>query len=104
MKRVLFSETLFQVVRRSCWFWFLAAPFAQEPDRERALVVTGAAWGPPPVGNILIPNPAESTTALVYETLFSFNPLKNEYRPWLAESGGGFPTMYVLKLRRIKME
>ena len=80
---------------------FSLASFAQELDRKETLVVTGAAWGPPSSWNILIPNPAEGTTALVYETLFSFNPLKNEYRPWLAESGEWVSdNVYVLKLRK----
>ena len=80
---------------------FSLASFAQELDRKETLVVTGAAWGPPSSWNILIPNPAEGTTALVYETLFSFNPLKNEYRPWLAESGEWVSdNVYLLKLRK----
>jgi len=80
---------------------FSLTSFGQELDRSETLVVTGAAWGPPSSWNILIPNPAEGTTALVYETLFSFNPLKNEYRPWLAETGEWVSdNEYVVKLRK----
>lgn len=75
--------------------------FAAEFDRSETLVVTGAAWGPPSSWNILIPNPQMGTGGLVYETLFSYNPLKNEYRPWLAESGEWVSDKeYVVKLRK----
>ena len=57
------------------------ATFAQELDRSETLVVTGAMWGPPSSWNILIPNPVQGVQGLVYETLFSYNPLTNEYRP-----------------------
>lgn len=74
---------------------------AQELNRSETLVVTGAAWGPPSSWNPLIPNPHPGTGGLVYETLFSYNPLTNEYRPWLAESGSWVSdNEYVVKLRQ----
>lgn len=74
---------------------------AAEFDRRETLVVTGAAWGPPSTWNILIPNRHMGTAGLVYETLFSYNPLKNEYRPWLAESGEWISNNeYVIKLKK----
>ncbi|MFW6268498.1 MAG: ABC transporter substrate-binding protein [Bacillota bacterium] len=69
-------------------------------EREETLVVTGAMWGPPSTWNILIPNPVPGTGGLVYETMFSYSPLKNEYQPWLAENGEWVSdNEYVLDLR-----
>ena len=80
---------------------FSTAAIAQEFDRSETLVVTGAMWGPPSSWNILIPNPVQGVQGLVYETLFSYNPLTNEYRPWLAESGEWVSdNEYVIKLRK----
>lgn len=74
--------------------------YAQEFDRSETLVVTGAAWGPPSSWNVLIPNPQMGSGGLVYETLFSYNPLTNDYKPWLAESGEWVADdEYVIKLR-----
>ncbi len=73
---------------------------AQDLPREETLVVSGAMWGPPSTWNVLIPNPTPGTGGLVYETMFSYNPLENEYKPWLAESGEWVSdNEYVLNLR-----
>ncbi|RAK07875.1 peptide/nickel transport system substrate-binding protein [Halanaerobium saccharolyticum] len=73
---------------------------AQDLPREETLVVSGAMWGPPSTWNILIPNPTPGTGGLVYETMFSYNPLENEYEPWLAESGEWVSdNEYVLNVR-----
>jgi len=73
---------------------------AQELPREETLVVSGAMWGPPSTWNVLIPNPTPGTGGLVYETMFSYNPIKDEYKPWLAESGEWVSdNEYVLNLR-----
>lgn len=75
--------------------------FAQEINRKEAIVTTGAMWGPPSTWNILLPSPTPGTGGLVYETLFSYNPIRNEFRPWLAESGEWiFDNVYVVKLRK----
>ncbi|MFW5889354.1 MAG: ABC transporter substrate-binding protein, partial [Bacillota bacterium] len=72
----------------------------EDLEREETLVVTGAMWGPPSTWNILIPNPTPGTGGLVYETMFSYNPLDNEYEPWLAEDGEWVSdNEYVLDLR-----
>lgn len=82
-------------------FFLSLASWGQEFDRRETLVVTGAAWGPPSSWNVLIPNPQMGTGGLVYETLFSYNPLTNEYRPWLAESGQWVSdNEYLVKLRK----
>lgn len=73
---------------------------AAEFDRSETIVVTGAMWGPPSSWNVLIPNPTPGAGGLVYETLFSYNPLTNEYGPWLAESGEWVSdNEYVVKFR-----
>ncbi len=73
---------------------------AQDLPREETLVVSGAMWGPPSTWNVLIPNPTPGTGGLVYETMFSYNPIKDEYKPWLAESGEWVSdNEYVLNLR-----
>ena len=73
---------------------------AAELDRSETIVVTGAMWGPPSSWNVLIPNPTPGSGGLVYEPLFSYNPLTNEYRPWLAESAGWVSdNEYVVTLR-----
>lgn len=73
---------------------------AQDLPREETLVVSGAMWGPPSTWNVLIPNPTPGTGGLVYETMFSYNPIKDEYKPWLAESGEWVAEdEYVLNLR-----
>ncbi|MFP4021435.1 MAG: ABC transporter substrate-binding protein [Halanaerobium sp.] len=72
----------------------------EDLEREETLVITGAMWGPPSTWNILIPNPTPGTGGLVYETMFSYNPLDNEYEPWLAEDGEWVSdNEYVLDLR-----
>src|SRR6056297_1320784 len=73
---------------------------AQDLPREETLVVTGAMWGPPSTWNVLIPNPTPGTGGLVYEPLFSYNPVKDEFTPWLAESGEWVSdNEYLLELR-----
>jgi len=73
---------------------------AQNIPRKETLVVTGAMWGPPSTWNVLIPNPTPGTGGLVYEPLFSYNPVKDEYTSWLAESGEWVSEdEYLLKLR-----
>ncbi len=79
---------------------FGAISSAQNIPREETLVVTGAMWGPPSTWNVLIPNPTPGTGGLVYEPLFSYNPVKDEFTPWLAESGEWVSdNEYLLELR-----
>lgn len=57
-------------------------------ERSETLVVSGAAWNPPSTWNPFLRNTeAPGNGGLVYEFLFSFDPLKNEFTPWLAKSG-----------------
>ncbi len=56
-------------------------------DRATTLYTGGKQWGPPANWNPVWPDYVTGTLGLLYETLFLFNPLNDEYIPWLAESG-----------------
>lgn len=59
-------------------------------ERSETFYMSGAAWGPPSTWNPFMPWLHANTTGtigFVYETLFLYNPLTNEFIPWLAESG-----------------
>ena len=59
-----------------------------EYPREETLYTSGTQWGAPNDWNPVTDwNYAMGTFGLVYEPLFLFDPLKDEYVPWLAESG-----------------
>jgi len=71
-----------------------------DADRSEILVITGGLWGPPSTWNILLPSQVRGTGGFVYETLFSYNAVKNDYTPWLAESGEWVnESEYVVNLR-----
>lgn len=56
--------------------------------RNETLYTSGTQWGPPSSWNPFnTGNYAMGTIGLCYETLFIYDPLTNEYLPWLAESG-----------------
>ncbi|MHB0876428.1 MAG: ABC transporter substrate-binding protein [Anaerolineae bacterium] len=69
--------------------------------RAETLYTTGAQWGAPSNWNPFMgSNYAMGTIGLCYETLFLYDPLADQYTPWLAESGGWIDaTTYELKLR-----
>lgn len=78
------------------------APAAGEVfERSETLYTSGTQWGPPSSWNPFnTGNYATGTIGLCYETLFIYDPLTNEYQPWLAESGEfTSDTVYELKLR-----
>lgn len=63
-------------------------PEATTFDRSETLYTSGTQWGPPSSWNPFnTGNYAMGTIGLCYETLFIYDPLTNEYIPWLAESG-----------------
>lgn len=74
---------------------------AAEFDRSETLVVSGAMWGPPTQWNPLHPDPSgKGTGGLLYEPLFHYDPVNNEFIPYLAESGEWTSdTEYVIQLR-----
>ncbi len=82
-------------------FAFSAFSFAASFKRSETLFVGGGLWSAPSNWNPLVPWAAVTgTVGLIYETLFFYDPLKNEYVPWLAEEGKWKDdTHYYLKLR-----
>lgn len=70
-------------------------------ERSETLYTAGTQWGPPSSWNPFNQgNYAMGTIGLVYETLFIYDPLTDEYTPWLAQSGKWTSDkVYELKLR-----
>ncbi len=69
---------------------FGALAVGQVYDRNETLYVSGAAWGPPNDWNPFITWSKANTTGTIgylYETLFMYDPLNDEFIPFLAESG-----------------
>lgn len=70
------------------------APVVQQPveeavvfDRSETLYVTGDQWGPPSNWNPWNGGGySVGTLGLIYETLFVYDPMTDEFTPWLAES------------------
>ena len=63
--------------------------------RAQTLYVSGKQWGPYTDFNPFRGGDyATGALGLVYETLFRYDPLKDQYIPWLATNGGwqGRPT------------
>jgi peptide/nickel transport system substrate-binding protein len=75
-------------------------PGAETYPRNETLYTTGKQWGPPPTWNPLDPNSAMGVVGLQYETLFLFDPLADEFVPWLAESAEWTdPKTYTIRIR-----
>ncbi|ANE41638.1 ABC transporter substrate-binding protein [Fervidobacterium ngatamarikiense] len=56
--------------------------------RDETLYAGGGLWAPPSNWNPITPwNAVTGTVGLIYETLYGYDPLKDELIPWLAESG-----------------
>jgi peptide/nickel transport system substrate-binding protein len=70
--------------------------------RNETLYTGGSQWGPPSNWNPFRDwDYATGTEGLVYESLFLYDPVKDEFKPWLAESGKWTSkTEYELKLRQ----
>lgn len=66
----------------------LAAQAEQLP-RNETIYVGGGLWAPPSNFNPLTPwAAATGVVGLIYEPLFLYNPVTDEFIPWLAEKGG----------------
>ncbi|MGB2783332.1 MAG: ABC transporter substrate-binding protein, partial [Atribacterota bacterium] len=76
--------------------------FGQVYERSETIYTTGTMWGPPSNWNPVTHwAAATGTIGLCYETLFLYDPLTDEYTPWLAESGGWTSSkVYELKVRK----
>jgi peptide/nickel transport system substrate-binding protein len=67
-----------------------APPAVETYPRSETLFIGGAAWGPASTWNPFQPGSLANTTGtigLVYEFLYSFDPMSGALTPWLAESG-----------------
>ncbi len=73
----------------------------QSYPRQETIYAGGGLWAPPSNWNPIVPWACTTgTIGLVYETLFLYDPLKNEFIPWLAEEGSWVaPDTYRLRLR-----
>jgi peptide/nickel transport system substrate-binding protein len=67
--------------------------------RDQVLVTTGTAWGPESSFNPFAPS-VTGTVGLCYETLLRYDPLKDEYIPWLAIKAGFKGKQYVITVRK----
>lgn len=78
------------------------APATVDYPREETLYTMGKQWGPPTSWNPMQQGSyAMGTIGLCYETLFLYNPLTDEYIPWIAESGEWLDdTTYQLKIKK----
>jgi peptide/nickel transport system substrate-binding protein len=79
------------------------APPAEEAfARNETLYTGGKQWGPPAGFNPWnLGNYAMGTFGLCYEPLFTYDPLTDEFTPWLAESGEWISdTVYEVKVRQ----
>ncbi len=76
-------------------------PLAANYPRSQTLYTSGTQYGPPSNWNPMVTgNYATGTIGLLYETLFLYNPLNNQFTPWLAKSGSfTSSTVYTLTLR-----
>ncbi|MDO7976821.1 ABC transporter substrate-binding protein [Oceanotoga teriensis] len=62
--------------------------FGETYDRNETFVAGGGLWNTPTNWNPFTPwNATTGTVGLVYETLFTYDPLSNNLKPWLAEKG-----------------
>lgn len=70
--------------------------------RNETLYTSGKQWGPPTSWNPLSGGDiAMGVVGLCHETLFIYDPLKNEFIPWLAESGKWVSNnVYEAKIRK----
>jgi peptide/nickel transport system substrate-binding protein len=70
-------------------------------ERSETLYTSGKQWGPPSNWNpVMTWAYAMGTVGFCYETLFLYDPLTDEFIPWLAESGSWTSdTVYEVTLR-----
>ena len=78
-----------------------AAPATVDFPRSETLYTMGKQWGPATSWNPLQQGSyAMGTLGLCYETLFLYNPLTDEYIPWIADNGDWVDdTTYQLKIK-----
>src|SRR5262245_61512284 len=74
------------------------SPFAL--PRAQTLYTSGKQWGPYTNFNPLRPDYNTGTIGLIYETLFRYDPLKDTFIPWLAQSGKWVGRNFVVVIRK----
>src|SRR5712691_482235 len=68
--------------------------------RSETLYTSGTAYAPPTIWNPFdLGNFATGTQGLVYEPLFLYDPVKNQYDPWLASNGSWSGNTYTIGVR-----
>ena len=76
-------------------------PVVTEYPRAETLYTSGKQYGAPSTWNPLDPNAAMGTVGLQYETLFLYDPIKDVFTPWLAESATWTDAnTYTIKVRQ----
>jgi peptide/nickel transport system substrate-binding protein len=78
-----------------------SAAAVENYPRAETLYTSGKQYGAPSTWNPLDPNAAMGTVGLQYETLFLYDPLADQFTPWLAESGTWTDAnTYTIKIRQ----
>jgi peptide/nickel transport system substrate-binding protein len=76
-----------------------ARPLASYP-RSQTLITSGSQWGNITGTNPYVGGAATGTVGILYETLLRYDPLKDVYIPWLAQSAGFTgPRTYTITIR-----
>jgi peptide/nickel transport system substrate-binding protein len=86
------------ILALSAWAGASAKAPASIP-RGQTLVTIGSAWGLESSFNPFAPT-VTGTIGLCYETLLRYDPLKDEYIPWLAIEAGFEGAKYVITVRK----
>lgn len=101
------KKIIYLIVGASILSLLLACPKPQDSakgmlKRNTTLYTAGGIWQTPSSWNPIVPWSATSGTGgLIYEVLFTWNPLTDSTSPWLAEKGTWLnDTTYVLSLRK----
>jgi peptide/nickel transport system substrate-binding protein len=69
--------------------------------RNQTLITSGSQWGNIAGTNPWVGGQATGIVGLVYETLLRYDPLKDQYIPWLAQAASfTSPTTYTIVLRK----
>ena len=73
-------------------------PLAGYP-RNQTLITSGSQWGNITGTNPYVGGAATGTVGILYETLLRFDPVKDVYIPWLAQSASFVGNRYVINVR-----
>jgi peptide/nickel transport system substrate-binding protein len=101
MSRVVALVAVVSIVATACGGSTKKETTTSTYPRAETLYTTGKQWGAPATWNPLDPNAAMGVVGLQYETLFLYDPFKDSFTPWLAESASwdAAKTTYTIKTR-----